>query len=272
MSKPIYKINVLDIADMNNDYSFLVNKYEPGVKKPLVPTYSYLITGEGIPPILVDTGVREDGVDYLARVGLSAYPKSEKTYESQLAKFGYKKEDIGVIIHTHLHVDHAGNDYQFPQAKIIMCRKELMFSVADMMDEQYPAEYITYLAEQLHVPGRIRLIDDVAEIAPGIVLEPTEGHTWGSLNIKVNTAKGLAICCGDVIYDEILQCHQNKVFTEITAHANHPSGIELFGDRTTGNYWNLWAAKAAVQKVMREADVVLPSHDLRVVETYGTEI
>jgi hypothetical protein len=51
---------------------------------------------------------------------------------------------------------------------------------------------------ELHVPGKIRLIDDPQELFSGIFLEPTEAHSWGSMNIKVNTKQGLAILCGDV--------------------------------------------------------------------------
>jgi len=270
MSKPIYKINVLHVADIGGiDESFLVNKYNPGKKSP-VPTYSYLITGDNIPPMLVDTGIKESMPEIMGRVGMVADMKEENTYEAQLAKFGYKIEDIKVILHTHLHIDHAGNDDLFTNAKIIMPRKELMFAVADIMDAQYPPEYITYLVDQVHVPGKVRLIDDNLEIAPGIVLELTEAHTWGSMNIKVNTRKGLAIICGDVIYDEKLQCRSNPMYPEIEAHNNWD--IQGFGDRSTGNYWNLWAAKAGVTKVMTEADILLPIHDKTVVEKYGYEI
>ena len=143
-------------------------------------------------------------------------------------------------------------------------------SVADIMDAQYPPEYITYLVEQLHVPGRVRLIDDAQELYPGIFLEPTEAHSWGSMNIHVNTKQGRAILCGDVIYSEHLQCMRNDIFVEIQAHAAHDAFP--FGDRSTGNYWNLWAAKAGVQKVKAEADLVLPIHDPLVVERYGYEI
>ena len=270
MTKPVYKINVLHTADLGMiDCSFLVNKFNPG-EKVNVPVFSYLITGPDIPPLLVDTGIKEDQLDIMNRLGMVAYQAPEQTYAAQLAKWGYEKEDIGAILHTHLHIDHAGNDPDFPNAKIIMPRRELMFAVADLMDAQYPPEYITYLVEQIHVPGKVRLIDDDGVLVPGIFLEITEGHTWGSMNIKVNTAKGLAIICGDVIYDEQLQCRANPVFAEIAAHNQYD--MEPFGDRSTGNYWNLWAAKAAVQKVMREADVILPIHDALVLEKYGYEI
>ena len=76
-----------------------------------------------------------------------------------------------------------------------------MFSVADIMDAQYPPEYITYLVEQIPVPGKVRLIDHPQPLFPGIFLEPTEAHTWGSMNIKVNTSQGLAIICGDVVLE-----------------------------------------------------------------------
>jgi glyoxylase-like metal-dependent hydrolase (beta-lactamase superfamily II) len=269
-NKPTYQIKVLDVATLGSiDASFLVNKYKPGEKMG-VPTFSYLILGDDIPPILVDTGVKESQLDIMGRLGMTATQSPEQTYKAQLAKWGLTIEDIKVVLHTHLHIDHSGNDDYFTNAKIIMPRKELMFSVADLMDAQYPPEYITYLVEQLHVPGKMRLIDDTQELYPGILLEPTEGHTWGSMNIHVNTKDGLAIICGDVIYDEQLQCHSNEIYTEITEHHNR-EGFP-FGDRSTGNYWNLWAAKAGVQKVMSTADIVLPIHDALVLEKYGYEI
>ncbi len=269
-NKPTYQIKVLDIGDVGGlDGSFWVNKWCPG-KKIVIACYAYLITGESIPPIIVDTGIKENQLDIMGRLGMTGSQRPDQKLSYQLGKYGLDFKDIKVILHTHLHVDHAGNDYLFPNAKIIFPRKELMFAVADLMDAQYPPEYITYLVEQIHVPGKVRLIDDAQELFPGIELEPVEGHTWGSMNIKVNTKKGLAVMCGDVIYDERLQCYENEFFPEIAKHAGHPAFP--FGDRSTGNYWNLWAARAGVQKIKAEADIILPTHDRLVVEKYGYEI
>jgi len=269
-SQPTHMIKVLDLGDLGGiDYSFLVNKYNPGGKLS-VPCYAYLIVGETIPPMIVDTGVKEDQLDIMHRLDMSCTQRPDQKLSFQLAKYGLDFKDIEIVLHTHLHIDHAGNDRLFTNAKIIFPRRELMFAVADIMDAQYPPEYITYLVEQIHVPGKVRLIDDAQPLYPGIFLEPTDAHTWGSMNIKVNTRQGLAILCGDVIYSEMLQCHRNDVFTEVTRHAER-EGFP-WGDRSTGNYWNLWAAKAGVQKVMAEADIVLPIHDPLVVEKYGYEI
>ena len=271
-TKPTYKIKVMEIAETaNTDWSFTLDKYLPGKKKPKGIVYSYLIVGDNIPTIMVDTGIKEDQFEIMERLGLlEAHQKPEQKISRQLERFGLNYSDIKVILHTHLHMDHAGNDHLFPNAKIIFPRKEMMFSVAGLQGSQYPPEYITYLVTQLHIPGRVRLIDDTLELFPGIVLEPTESHTWGSMNIKVNTKKGLAIICGDVIYHETLQCHKNEVFQDVTKHSEHPAFP--FGDHPTGNHWNLWAATAGVQKIMAEADVVLPIHDLLVVQKYGYEI
>jgi glyoxylase-like metal-dependent hydrolase (beta-lactamase superfamily II) len=269
-NKPTHQIKVMDVGDIGGvDASFLVNKYSPG--KPIIaPCYAFLIVGEAIPPIIVDTGVKEDQLDIMGRLGMTCTQRPDQKLSYQLAKFGLDFNDIEAILHTHLHIDHAGNDPLFPNAKIIFPRKEIMFAVADLMDAQYPPEYITYLVEQIHVPGKVRLIDYPLQLFPGIDLEPDEGHTWGSMNIKVNTKQGLAVICGDVIYDERLQTQSNEWFPEIGKHAAHSAFP--FGDRSTGNYWNLWAAKAGVQKIMAEADIVLPIHDPLVVEKYGYEI
>lgn len=270
-TKPTYQIKVMDIADLAGvDSSFLINKYKPGEVLPVTRCFSYLILGDTIPPIVVDTGVKEDQLDITERLGVMTTQRPDQKLSYQLAKFGLDFNDIKIILHTHLHIDHAGNDFKFANAKIIFPRREMMFSVADIMDAQYPPEYITYLVEQIHVPGKVRLIDDDLTLFPGIDLEITDAHTWGSMNIKVNTKQGLAIICGDVIYDEMKQCHSNDIFTEVTKHSERP-GFQ-FGDRSTGNYWNLWAAKAGVQKIMAEADIVLPIHDELVVKKYGYEI
>lgn len=266
-SKPTYQIHVLYQCLLGGiDASFTINKWSPGFRRN-VPTYSYLITGEGIGPILIDTGVKEGMFEIMERLNMSAENTPDQSYEAMLGKLGYKLEDVKAVLHTHLHIDHAGNDDLFPNAKIIMPRKELMFAVADLMDEQYPAEYITYLVEQIHVPGKVRLIDCDHELIPGVFLELTDGHTWGSMNIKVNTKQGLANICGDVIYDEQLQCRQLAEFPYIEAHNKYE--YESYGDRSTGNYWNLWAAKREVQKIITTSDIILPIHDAAVPEKYG---
>ena len=61
--------------------------------------------------------------------------------ENQLARYGVKPKDVRYILHTHNHIDHAGQDDKFPMTTTVcMQRKELEHSVSGLMTEQYPAE------------------------------------------------------------------------------------------------------------------------------------
>lgn len=270
MSQPNYQIHILNTAydDPPGDASFCCQNYM-GEKLPGA-VYCFLITGENISPILVDTGIKEDQIDMMHRLGMNFIQPEEMALKYQLKSLGYTPEDIKLIIHTHLHIDHSGNDFQFPNARILIARKEMMWSVSGLQGAQYPPENITYLVNQLHVPGKVRLIDGDMELVPGIRLELTEAHTYGSMIIKVNTKDGLVIICGDIVYNEELQCRKNKIFPEVEAY--NQGDFEKFGDHPSGNFVNLWAAVAGVQKVLREADILLPSHDLAVEKKYGKVI
>ncbi|MDM5283788.1 hypothetical protein [Peribacillus frigoritolerans] len=43
----------------------------------------------------------------------------------QSMKHGDKTDDRGVVIHTHLHINHAGQTYKFPDAVAVVQRREM---------------------------------------------------------------------------------------------------------------------------------------------------
>ena len=270
-----YKIKVLEWGPLLGpecSWSFGVDKLmiKEGFQ---AVTFSYLIEGDNIPLIIVDTGIKENQPNIMTeKLGMTWKPGPENSIDFQLKKWGYTKKDVKIILHTHLHIDHSGNDYQFPNAKIIMPRKELAWAVSGMQMGQYPQELISYLVEQVYVPGKIRFLDMDAEIAPGILCEMTDGHTPGSMNVKVQTKKGLAYICGDIIYHFEMQTENLAFVPDVKGQTEMGAGIESFGDWPTGNYCDLLKARCWVQKVMREADFVLPIHTPEVLTKYGHEI
>lgn len=271
MSEPVYKIHILNTADVLMPGPFFVHHWFTSelIK---VPCYMFLITGENIPPIVVDTGVMEDcptlTQNYPEMTGVNEDPKFH--IRNLLGKYGYTPEDVKIVLHTHLHVDHAGNDRLFPNAKIIIARREMMYSVANV-DPGYPVEYIGYLVSQLKVPGKIRLFDEDFELFPGISLKVTNGHTWGSTLIFVNTEKGKACLCGDVLYSVEKQTRKDPAGRPDTeAHFNSPA--DAFGMMPSGNCLSLWDAQIAIQKIMHEADIIIPCHDPDTVIKYGEVI
>jgi glyoxylase-like metal-dependent hydrolase (beta-lactamase superfamily II) len=244
-------IELLDLGDITLESSFLVLARDCG-KVARVPTFGFLIKG-GPFPVLVDTGYINPEI--MQRLGMGAPQTPEQRLENQLARHGLKFGDIRYILHTHLHIDHAGRDHDFPDATtVVINRRELEYSVSGIMGAQYPAEYVKPLVDRLHTPGALRLLDlEISggeEIMPGVVCVAAGGHTEGSMNVLVETAEGTACICGDVIYDIHDQC---------VAPLYQVNDLE---PATTGNHgMTKRGEKGAIKKALNAGSFVLPVHD-----------
>jgi len=245
------EIKVLDLIDVEVESSFLVLAHDMGVTT-RVPTFGYLVLG-GAEPVLVDTGASHPGI--MERLGMRGHVTEEQQLEHQLARHGVCLDDVRTILHTHLHIDHAGQDDRFPNATVVVNRRELEFAASGLMGAQYPPEYVKHLIDRMHTPGALRLLDleltGPDEVLPGIVCEAAGGHTEGSTNVLVETAGGTACICGDIVYDI-----QNQVVA--------PWHQTLFAEpQTTGNHAQTKRAeKAAIKRALNRAAFLLPGHDL----------
>jgi glyoxylase-like metal-dependent hydrolase (beta-lactamase superfamily II) len=217
-----------------------------------VPTYGYLILG-GPWPILVDTGYRDNAI--MESLGMRGLQFHENMIENQLARFGVKPGDVRYILHTHLHIDHAGKDDHFPMnTTSVINRRELECSVSGLMHPQYPKPDIQHLIERLHTKSALRFLDleltDGEEICPGVWCEPANAHTEGSMNVVVETADGLANICGDVIYD-----FQDQIIDPVYE-------IGWLEPRVTGNHaGSKREEKAAIKKLLSNYRYLCPIHD-----------
>ena len=143
--------------------------------------FGFLILG-GETPIVVDTGFSHPEI--MGNLGMKGFYHGDQGMDKQLAKHGLQKSDVGFILHTHLHIDHAGKDSEFPMDTVVVInRRELEFSVSGLMGEQYPADYIKHLVDRLHTRGALRLLDlELAgpeEIIPGVRCEVAGGSHRG---------------------------------------------------------------------------------------------
>ena len=245
------EIHVLDYGDIELETSFLVLGHECGrVRR--VPVYGYLILG-GSYPILVDTGYRDNAI--MESLGMRGLQFHENMIENQLAKHGLKLGDIRYILHTHLHIDHAGKDDLFPMnTTVVLNRRELECSVSGLMHPQYPQPDIKHLIDRLHTQDALRFLDleitGTEEIIPGVYCEAATAHTEGSMNVIVETAEGLANICGDVIYnfnDQIVNQVRQTQFMEPQVTGNHAGSKR--------------SEKGAVKKLLNHNTFLLPIHD-----------
>ncbi|MEL7462421.1 MAG: N-acyl homoserine lactonase family protein [Pseudomonadota bacterium] len=244
-------IHTLDFGDIELETSFLVLGHECGrVRR--VPTYGFLILG-GEYPVLVDTGYRDNAI--METLGMRGHCYHENTVDQQLAKHGLRIGDIRYILHTHLHIDHAGNDDDFPMnTTVVLNRREMEYSVSGLMYPQYPKPDIKHLVDRIYEPEAIRFLDleisGAEEIIPGVWCEAAGAHTEGSMNVIVETADGLACLCGDVIYD-----FNDQV-------VNHVRVNNYMEPQVTGNHsGSKRAEKGAIKKLLNNYRYLLPVHD-----------
>ena len=248
---PAHEIKLLSLTDVYVESSFLVLGRNMGTPV-WVHTWGLLILGNPAGPILVDTGARD--AEIMGRLGMQGRVDEDMQLENALGAHGVAIEDVAGVLHTHCHIDHAGQDDRFPMTTpVVMNRRELEHSASGLMGGQYPPEYVKHHIDRLHQPDALRLLDlelsGPDEIYAGIVCEAAGGHTEGSMNVLVETAQGTACICGDVIYDI-----QNQIVDPWhQALAHEP--------QTTGNHtMRKREEKAAIKKALNH-DFVLPLHD-----------
>ncbi len=266
-----HEIKLLPLIDIDVESSFLVLARKMGIAT-RVHTWGVLILGNEVGPILVDTGAAN--AEIMQRLGMTGYVTEEMELEAQLASHDLELGDVRYVLHTHLHIDHAGQDDRFPMSTtVVVNRRELEYSASGLMGEQYPAEYVKHLIDRLHTPGALRLLDlelsGPDEIFPGIACEAAGGHTEGSMNIIVALSNGEQACiCGDVVYDV-----QNQIVDPIWQ-------VLDYEPQSTGNHGTTKRAeKAAIKKALNSGQIVIPLHDFparvqgsRIVSRLGHEI
>ncbi len=187
-----------------------------------VPIYAWVIDHpEGI--IVVDTGetarTAQKGYfpgwhPFLRQTANKFFVGPEDEIGVQLMKLGIAPNDVRWVVLTHLHTDHAGGLHHFPQAEILVARKEylaargLKGSLRGYLPHRWPRWF------------NPRLVDFTSEAvgpfptsfaltkASDIILLPTEGHTSGHLSLLVREEERSIFIAGDTSYTEQLMLEQ----------------------------------------------------------------
>jgi N-acyl homoserine lactone hydrolase len=157
----------------------------------------YLIQTDDGKTILVDTGIPrtyvDDPVGTAKRDGYESWmrtaPKEENLPAGQLAKIGLTPADVTHVVVTHTHFDHAGGLGDFPGAVHVIQRAERELPTPVYKGVAWP-DGVTW-----------QVIDGDAELAVGVRLLATPGHTPGHMSIMVNLQKtGKVLIAIDAIY------------------------------------------------------------------------
>jgi glyoxylase-like metal-dependent hydrolase (beta-lactamase superfamily II) len=129
-------------------------------------------------------------------------------YLADLTAAGFPPESIDTVLCTHLHVDHVGWNTRlqdgkwiptFPRAQYLMGRIEHDYwtSTKDRPDMAgILADSVTPIMEA----GQATLVETDAQIAPGIRLVPTLGHTPGHVSVMIESLGESALITGDFMH------------------------------------------------------------------------
>ena len=123
-----------------------------------------------------------------------------------LAEAGLSAEDIDIVVASHLHWDHAGGFTKsgrngvavprFPKARYVAHRAE--WQDAAHPHERSRASYVEQDFVPLKDAGVLTLVDDDAEIVPGVKYRRSGGHTAHHQVVMIESAGKTAVFTADM--------------------------------------------------------------------------
>ncbi len=211
--------------------------YQQGYGKRIwLPIWAFLIQGEG-KNVLIDTGLDENELfvpeTFEKETGLIA-----KSLVENLEDHGLTPDDIDVVVNTHLHDDHCGNNGLFTRAKFYVHSDELAFCKnPHPLDHRYDEYFIENIVFTT-------IEEQQFQVLPGLEVLHSPGHTTGCLSVLVDTGEGRVAITGF--------CCNAENFPE-----NGPAVCP-------GVHIDAMAAWDSIQKIKEMGVKILPMHELHI--------
>lgn len=192
-------------------------KYEVNDKNQIpLPTHPILIQAED-KNILIDTGIGVDKLNEKERRNFGA--DYESNIDSDLQSLHLSREDIDILILTHLHFDHASGltdnegNASFPNAMHVFQQDEWHeFQSPNIRSKS------TYWAKNNGTfQQNLILFEKTYEVYPGITVSHTGGHSFGHSIITIESEGEKAVHMGDIFPTT---AHKNPLW--VTAYDDYP--------------------------------------------------
>jgi N-acyl homoserine lactone hydrolase len=149
------------------------------------PVHGFVLLHPTLGAVLVDTGC--GGPDALLR----EYRVVNRSVADALATHDLSPADVRLVINTHLHFDHCGQNPAFPHARLCVQRAELARVRRDEPD----------MRQWIDTAGiRFELFDGSIDLADDLHVIATPGHTSGHQSILSDTERGVELFIGDAAY------------------------------------------------------------------------
>jgi N-acyl homoserine lactone hydrolase len=178
-----------------------------------IPIVAFLLEHPGAGRILIDTGLHPSvavkPAESLGRLVTLAFRDLEmdpsQAVPAQLRELGVEPTEVGTVVMTHLHVDHASGISQFPEATFLVSRAEWEAATAQgqthgymtrQFDHAFDYRLLDFDGEETSsFSGFARSFDLFGDGSVRAVYTP--GHTLGHMSVVVRTAGGEVLVAGD---------------------------------------------------------------------------
>ena len=150
-----------------------------------IPVHGFVIKHPRAGAILIDTGV-----GWPTEL-VKEWQVVNRHAADALGEHDLSPADVRIVINSHLHFDHCGQNAVFKHAPFYVQRTELARA---RREERTTSEWFDFAG------ARFELIDGDAEIADGVKVVATPGHTAGHQSVLVEAKDGSAVMIGDAAY------------------------------------------------------------------------
>lgn len=155
-------------------------------------------SADGFCPIVCHAIDHPDGVIVIDTGPRAGHPLIDELYRPEvlpideaLARVAIDARDVVAVVNTHLHFDHCGQNHLLSTAPVwlaaaeVEAAKEPRYTVPEWADVE---------------PARLRLSEDGEQLAPGVRLLHTPGHTPGHQSVAIDGETGVELVVGQACY------------------------------------------------------------------------
>ena len=156
--------------------------------------------------VLVDTGIGNKENEKFHELYGVENAGNPTRLEDGIKAAGFMPDDIGIVLCTHLHFDHAGgNTFRdsegdirpaFQNARYVVKRGE--FDFAHSGNERIRASYLRENFDPIEEAGLWDFVEGATEVVPGVKVLPTPGHTPFHQSVVIESDGETACFLADV--------------------------------------------------------------------------
>ncbi len=197
--------------------------------------------------IIVDTCVGND-----KERSEPVFNKLNGPFIEDIAVAGFDRQEVDIVVCTHLHYDHVGWNTMkvngkwiptFPNARYLIAQLE--FEHCRAQKDDFWVKTFGDSVAPVFEAGLVDLVDCNYQITPELRLIPTPGHTPGHCSVAISSQGEEAIITGDLMHHP---CQCSHPEWECVADTSHEQAemtrrefLELVGDTdmlVIGTHWS----------------------------------